>query len=138
MNKTAKCTANIKKLLGAALLALLIAALSLVYMTFREKAVAGSKAITLSVINSAGEETLYSLKTDAQYLLGAMEEAEGLSFKGHEGPYGMMITEVNGETADYNVNGAYWGLIVNGNYGNYGVSEQPVEDGDAFVILYTK
>ena len=129
---------TLKKALAAAAFALLIAALSLVYVTFREKAQAGSKNITLSVIDSAGKETIYTLSTDAQYLLGAMEEAEGLTFSGTEGPYGMMLTTVNGETADYNTNGAYWAIIVNGNYGNYGVSMQPVEDGDGFVILYDK
>ena len=129
---------TLKKALAAAAFALLIAALSLVYVTFREKAQAGSKNITLSVIDSAGKETIYTLSTDAQYLLGAMEEAEGLTFSGTEGPYGMMLTTVNGETADYNTNGAYWAVIVNGNYGNYGVSMQPVEDGDGFVILYDK
>ena len=129
---------TLKKALAAAAFALLIAALTLVYVTFREKAQAGSKNITLSVIDSAGKETIYTLSTDAQYLLGAMEEAEGLTFSGTEGPYGMMLTTVNGETADYNTNGAYWAVIVNGNYGNYGVSMQPVEDGDGFVILYDK
>ena len=129
---------TLKKVLAAAAFALLIAALSFVYVTFREKAQAGSKNITLSVIDSAGKETIYTLSTDAEYLLGAMEEVEGLTFSGTEGPYGMMLTTVNGETADYNTNGAYWAVIVNGNYGNYGVSMQPVEDGDGFVILYDK
>lgn len=128
----------LKKALAAAAFALLIAALTLVYVTFREKAEAGSKQITLTVVDSAEKSTAYSLRTDAGYLLGAMEEAEGLTFSGSEGPYGMMITTVNGETADYNVNGAYWGFSVNGEYCNYGVSEQPVHDGDAFVIAYTR
>lgn len=136
MNRKPRFT--LKRALAAAAFALLIAALSLVYVTFREKAQAGSKNITLSVIDSAGKETIYTLSTDAEYLLGAMEEVEGLTFSGTEGPYGMMLTTVNGETADYNTNGAYWAVIVNGNYGNYGVSMQPVEDGDGFVILYDK
>ena len=71
---------TLKRALAAAAFALLIAALSLVYVTFREKAQAGSKNITLSVIDSAGKETIYTLSTDAQYLLGAMEEVEGLTF----------------------------------------------------------
>ena len=129
---------NLKRILAGAALVLLVAALALTYVTFGEKAVSGSKAVTLSVINSAGEETAYSLKTDAQYLIEAMNEAEGLTYEGSEGAYGLMITVVNGETADYNVNGAYWGFSVNGQYCNYGVSEQPVQDGDAFVIAYTK
>jgi len=138
MNKMKTTLTRAQKLLAAALIILLAAALAFVYVTFREQAVAGSKDITLAVVNSAGEETLYRLKTDAEYLLGAMEEAKGLAFTGTEGPYGMMITEVNGERAVYEETGAYWGFSVNGAYCNYGVSEQPVEDGDAFVIAYTK
>jgi len=129
---------HFKKLLAVLLLALLAAGMAFVYVRFSAKPVSGSKAITISVVNSQNQETVYSLRTDAQFLLGAMEEAEGLSFSGSEGPYGMMIAEVNGETADYNINGAYWGFSVNGEYCNYGVSEQPVHDGDAFVIAYTK
>jgi len=129
---------NLKRILAAAAFALLIAAMALVYVRFGAKPVAGSKAITISVIDSQQKKTDYALRTDAEFLLQAMEEAEGLSFSGSEGPYGMMITEVGGEIADYNVNGAYWSFTVNGAYGSYGVSEQPVHDGDAFVIAYTK
>ena len=136
MNRKPRFTA--KRLLACALLLLLAAALALIYVTFGEKTVSGSKSITISVVDSAAKETLYSLKTDAGYLIEAMNEAEGLTYAGAEGPYGLMITEINGETADYSVNGAYWSFSVNGQYCNYGVSEQPVEDGDAFAIAYTK
>jgi len=107
-------------------------------VTFSEKAAEGSKAITITVVNSAAQETAYALKTDALYLRQAMDECEGLTYEGSEGPYGLMISSVNGEIADYNVNGAYWGFFVNDQYCNYGIDEQPVEDGDAFVIAYTK
>ena len=137
MNKKMS-SSRIKKLLGAALLVLLLGAFALVHAAFAKKPVSGSKSITITVVNAAAQEKEFPLKTDAQYLLGAMEEAEGLTFEGTEGPYGMMITEVNGERAVYDENGAYWGFSVNGEYCNYGVSEQPVEDGDAFVIAYTK
>ena len=127
-----------KKALSAVLLALLVAALGLVYAVFREQPVSGSKAVSIEVVNSVGESAAYSVMTNAQYLSQAMEEAEGLSFSGTEGPYGLMIDTVNGETADYNVNGAYWSFSVNGEYCNYGADQQPVEDGDAFVIAYTR
>ena len=129
---------NIKRILAAAALALLFAALSIVYVTFGEKAVSGSKAVSISVVNSAGETTAYSLKTDALYLIEAMNEAEGLTYESSEGPYGLVIESVNGERAVYSESGAYWGFSVNGEYCNYGVSQQPVEDGDAFVIAYTR
>lgn len=129
---------SLKKALAAAAFALLIAALAVVYAIFGEKAVEGSKSITITVINSAAQETAYPLKTDALYLRQAMDECDGLTYEGSDGPYGIMLDTVNGEKAVYAENGAYWGVTVNGQYGNYGIDEQPVQDGDAFVIAYTR
>ena len=128
---------NKKKLLGIGLIVVLVVIMALAYGKFREKPVEGSKNITIEVVNSKEESKVYELKTDAEYLLGAMEEAEGLTFEGEEGEYGMSIMTVNGETADFNVDASYWSFYVNDEYCNYGVSEQPVEDGDAFTIVYT-
>lgn len=130
--------ANFKRILAAALFAALIAALALVYAAFGEKTVPGSKAITITVVNSAAEETVYTLHTDAAYLSEAMDEAQGLTYAAEEGPYGLSVSSVNGETADFNADGAYWGFFVNDEYCNYGISQQPVHDGDAFVIAYTR
>ena len=126
-----------KKVLGIVGLVVLVAALLGVYSIFREKTVAGSKEITIEVINSAEESTVYELKTDAEYLQQAMEEAEGLEFAYDDGPYGATVHTVNGETVNFDTDGAYWGFNVNGEYCNYGISEQPVEDGDAFQVVYT-
>lgn len=128
---------NKKKILGIGLIVVLVAVMALVYGKFREKPVEGSKNITIEVVNSKEESKVYELKTDADYLLGAMEEAEGLTFEGEEGEFGMSIMTVNEETADFNVDASYWSFYVNDEYCNYGVSEQPVEDGDAFAIVYT-
>jgi len=129
---------SVKKAIAAAALVLLAVALAAVYAVFGAKPVAGSKQITIAVVNSKAETTTYSLKTDAQYLRQAMDEAEGLTYSGTEGAYGLMIDTVNGETADYNVDASYWSFNVNGEYCNYGVDQQPVNDGDAFSIVYTK
>lgn len=129
---------SLKKALAAGAFALLIAALALVYLVFSEKPVSGSKAITITVVNSAAQEKAFPVRTDAQYLRQAMDECRGLTYSGTEGPYGIMLDTVNGERVVYSENGAYWSVTVNGQYGNYGIDEQPVEDGDAFVIAYTK
>ncbi|MBQ9767925.1 MAG: DUF4430 domain-containing protein [Lachnospiraceae bacterium] len=128
-----------KKILGAVGALVLVAVLAVVFLLFREKPVEGSKAITIEVVNSAAESEVYDLKTDAEYLRQAMEEAEdeGLTFSGSESEYGMMVSVVNGERADYNEDGAYWSFYVNDEYCNYGIDTQPVEDGDAFKIVYT-
>ena len=127
-----------KKILGVALLVLLVLAMVLVYVKFSDKPVEGSKSVTIEVVNSEKESVKYELKTDALYLAEAMEEAEGLEYETEDGPYGLTVLSVNGERAVYDENGAYWGFYVNDEYCNYGISEQPVNDGDYFKIEYTK
>lgn len=129
--------ANAKKVAGIIAVALLVAVLGVMYFVFREKPVEGRKNITIEVVNSAAESTLYELSTDAEFLRQAMEETEGLTFEGDETEYGLTISTVNGERADYTIDGAYWGFYVNGEYCNYGIDTQPVIDGDAFKIEYT-
>lgn len=127
-----------KKIWGVGLLVVLIAAFALIYGAFSEKPVEGSKAITIEVINQAEESKEYEVKTDAEFLRQAMEEAEGLEFSGQESEYGMMVEVVNGESAVYDTDKAYWSFLVNGEYCMNGIDTQPVEDGDAFQIVYTK
>ena len=129
---------SVKIILGVTGVIALIAALVAVWMIFGAKPQAGAKEITIEVINSADESTVYELNTDAEYLRQAMDEAEGLTYDGTEGEYGIMISTVNGEVADYNVDGSYWSFYVNGEYCNYGIDTQPVADGDAFVIEYAQ
>lgn len=131
---------NKKVLIGviaAVVLVALVAIFAAVYFVFGAKPVAGSKTITIEVVNKAQESTVYEVKTDAEYLRQAMEEADGLTFSGAESEYGMMVDTVNGERADYSLDGAYWSFYVNGEYCNYGIDTQPVLDGDAFAITYT-
>lgn len=121
-------------LAGVVILAVILAG---IFVTFREKAVEGNKSIVIEVIDKNKETAVYTVATDAAYLRGAMEEAEGLTFSGTESEYGLMVDTINGEKADYMADGAYWSFYVNGEYCNYGIDEQPVEDGDIFSIAYT-
>lgn len=127
---------NKKAILGVAAIIILVAVMGIFYSVFREKPVEGSKSITIEVVNKAKESTVYEVKTDAEYLKQAMEEAEGLEFDGTVGEYGLTVTSVNGEVADFTVDSSYWSFYVNDAYCNYGVDSQPVEDGDAFKIVY--
>lgn len=129
---------SLKIVLGVIGVVVLIAVLVAVWMIFGAKPQAGAKEITIEVINSADESTVYELNTDAEYLRQAMDEAEGLTYDGTESEYGIMISAINGEVADFNTNGAYWSFYVNGEYCNYGIDTQPVADGDAFVIEYAQ
>lgn len=127
---------NKKIILAVAILAVVVVAMAAIFLLFRPKTAEGSKVITIEVVNSARESKLYEVKTDAEYLRQAMEEAKGLEFSGTESEYGLTLETVNGEVTDFN-NGSYWGIFVNGEYGMYGIDSQPVYDGDAFRIVYT-
>lgn len=129
-----------KVILGSGILVVLIVALVLIWTNFREKPVEGSKEITIEVVNSKEESTVYELQTDAKVLEEAMNEAKekGFTYEAEDGPYGLSVSMVNSEKADYNTDGAYWAFYVNGEYCSNGISTQPVEDGDAFKIAYEK
>ena len=122
-----------KKILGVGALLLLAAAMLFAYISFRETPQTGSKQVTVEVVDDSGAATVYEFSTDALYLRQVMEQAEGLTFEGADG----MVTTVNGLRADYVLDGAYWGFFVNGEYCNYGIDQQPVEDADRFSIVYT-
>ena len=116
----------------------LIAAMAFAFITFSEKPVEGSKAITIEVVDNNQQSKTYSVKTDAEYLRQAMDEAEGLTYDGSDGPYGFSVSTVNGVVADWNVDQSYWAFFVNDEYCDYGVDSQPINDLDAFKIVYTK
>lgn len=127
-----------KILAGVLALVALVAILVVVFVKFGAKPVAGSKTISIEVVDSAEQSTVYDLKTDAEFLQQAMDEAEGLTYGGQESEYGMMVETVNDEFASYTETGAYWAFYVNGEYCNYGIETQPIADGDNFSIVYTK
>ncbi len=124
-----------KKLIATGILLLAIMAFAIIEPFFKEQPVEGSKSIVIKVVDSKAETKEYEIKTDAEYLRQAMEEA-GITFSGTESGYGLMIDIVNGEKADYAADAAYWGFYVNGEYCNYGIDSQPIEDGDEFQIVY--
>ncbi len=125
-----------KVILGSGILVVLIVAMTLIWTNFREKPVEGSKAITIEVVDSKGESKKYELKTDAEFLEQAMDEAkeDGFTYEAEDG----MVLTVNDENADWDKDKAYWCFYVNGEACMVGIAEQVVEDGDAFEIVYTK
>lgn len=133
-----KMEKNKKKIIiGLVALVAVVVAFIAIYFIFREKPVEGSKEIVIKVVDSYERVITYELKTYAKYLKEAMDEAEGLTYSGTEGDFGMMVDTVNGVRADYTLDGAYWSFLINDEYCNYGISEQPIEDGDVCSIVYT-
>lgn len=121
----------------AVVLVILVVVMAGAYALFREKPVEGSKAITIEVVDENGKETTYEHRTDAEYLNEAMEEIEDLEFEVTDGAYGEYLKSVNGVKAVFEEDNAYWCTYVNGEYGEYSLSTQPIEDGGVYGIVYT-
>ena len=129
---------NGKKIaLGVGIVVVLVAVLCAVYFQFAPKVSKGNKTVTIEVTDDAGETASYEVTTGAEYLRGAMDEAEGLTYDGTESDYGFMVESVNGVFADYVKDGAYWAIYVDGAYGNYGIDAQSLEDGHTYQLVYT-
>ena len=133
MNKNKKIIAAV-----VAVIAVIVVFLG-VYKVFGPKAQTGEKAYTVEVTAADGSTKTYEGRTGAEYLSGLMDElqeAGDFSYEGTSSDYGLFITAINGETADYDKDGAYWAIYVNGEYGQYGADQQPVADGDSFRFAY--
>lgn len=122
-------------------LAVLIAAMLLIYVGTRPRVTEGSKSVGVNVIDDQGGEVQYFIATDAEYFRDVMDELSEkpdskFSYGGEEGAYGFYVDTVNGVKADNKT--AYWGFYVNGEYCLYGIDSQPVNDGDIFEIVYEK
>ena len=125
-----------KKLIVIALaLVVVVGALLGVYMATRPETAAGSKTITVTVVHADGSSKDFTYHTDEEYL-GPVLMAEGLVV-GEMGPYGLMISAVDGEEAVWEVNSAYWALFVGDEYATSGADTTPVYDGSAFKLEYT-
>lgn len=96
---------------------------------------AGEKHITVEVVHKDGSTKTFTYDTDAEYLADVLV-AEGL-ISGDDTEFGLYVTTVDGETADYDADQSWWALSINGEFSQTGVSSTPVNDGDAYTWTYT-
>ena len=126
---------NKKLILAALILAIAAAVLVGVYWFARPDTQLGAKAITVDVVHKDGTIKTFAYQTDAEYLDDVLVP-DGL-IAGEDGPYGLYVLVVDGETADYTVDSGWWCLYKNDEMTVTGVSEVTVADGDHFQWVYT-
>ena len=126
---------NKKTILIAVAVLLLIGLMASIFLLTRPDTAAGSKTITVTVVHRDGSEKVFTYHT-AEEFLGPVILGEGL-VEGEEGPYGLMINAVDGETASWDANQSYWALFVGEEYATSGADTTPIYDGDAFKLVYT-
>lgn len=93
-------------------------------------------SFTFTVVHGDGTSKDFSISTDEE-ILGDALLAEGL-ISGDAGPYGLYVKVVDGETADYDADGAYWALYIGEEMAMSGVDATELTDGGKYSFVYTK
>ena len=95
----------------------------------------GAKTLTVKV-KAEEKEITFTVKTDKTTVGDALVEHSVV--EGEQGAYGLYIKKVNGITADYDVDQAYWAFYENGQYAMSGVDSTDINEGTVYSLEYTK
>lgn len=95
----------------------------------------GSKTVVVEV--QAEEKTVtFTIHTDADTVGAALLEHELIA--GDEGEFGLYVKQVNGMTADYDVDQSYWAFYENDEYAMAGVDMTEIAEDVTYQLAYTK
>ncbi len=126
---------NKKTILAALALVAVIAVMAAVFLMTRPETSQGAKTITITVVHGDGSEKTAQYHTDEEFL-GPVLLAEEIVV-GEQGPYGLVISAVDGESASWEENQSYWALFIGEDYATTGADAIVVNDGDVFKLVYT-
>lgn len=121
-------------IIGAAVVVILIAVMSILYLNSRPQSQAGAKEIILTVVHADETSKEFDIHTDEEYLQGALQQ-EGL-IEGTEGEYGLYVLTVDGETVD-ETKEQWWCLTKGGEAHMLGVGETLIADGEQYEFTFT-
>ena len=122
-------------LLGCGALALAALLAAVLYLHTRPETAEGGKIIDVVVIHGDGSQAGFQYRTDAEYLGDVLAE-NGLA-EGTEGPYGLFITTVDGETAD-EARQQWWCITREGEMLSTGAGQTPIADGEQYELTLTE
>ena len=126
---------NKKTIIAALALVLLAAAAFFVWKSSLPAAETGGKTVVVKVVHGDGSEKDFTIKTDAGFLRGALEQENLIA--GTESQYGLFVTTVNGRTAE-DAQQEWWCFTKDGATLETGVDTTPIADGDHYEITLTK
>ena len=107
------------------------------WLARRPETAEGAKTLAVQVVHGDGSVKDFEIRTDAEYLAQALLEHEPLGVQGEDGPFGLYIQTVDGETAS-DANHTFWSVSKDGTALSVGVSSQPVADGEHFELTLTE
>lgn len=124
---------NKKTWIALSALILVVAILVGVHLLTRPQAQEGNKTITIEIVHANGESQTHTVKTDEEYLDKVLI-AEG--FIEESNIVNGMFDTVEGETAAWDPDQAYWAFYIDGEYASVGVCDAVVTDGSAYKLVY--
>lgn len=95
---------------------------------------AGEKTVVFTVVHASGEEKVFSLKTEEEYLANALKEGGVIPEIDESGMY----SEFDGEKADWSVDNGWWCITKDDEMVMEGINILPIADGDKYEATYTK
>ena len=96
----------------------------------------GQVTFPFTVTDLTGNEVAFEISTD-ETTVGAALSAVGL-IEGEEGPYGLMVTHVNGVKLDYDKDKAFWAFYIDGAYAMSGVDLTEIQTGKVYAFRAEK
>ena len=98
----------------------------------------GQGEVVFSFLVTGPDEAVsgWDVRTDEE-TVGAALLALGL-IAGDAGQFGLMVTEVNGIVADWDVNGSFWAFFIDGDFAMTGVDATYIEPGVTYAFVYTR
>ena len=128
---------NKKVLLAAIALLVVAGVMAAVYFATRPtvQGWTGSKTITVTVVHSDGKSEDFVFNTDEDDLEEVRQKGDFNT--GTPGEFGLYIETVDGETASWEENGAYWAFYVGEEYATTSVDLAPITDGAVYKLVYT-
>ena len=101
----------------------------------KPQAVEGSKNVTVVVVYEDGTEKKMEYATDLEYLSELLLEKELVTGYASE-EYGFTIESVDGVTADWAADGAYWALYEGEEYATTSAAGIVLVDGGIYRLVY--
>ena len=96
----------------------------------------GAVAFTVEVQGADGKTVTFTVNTDEETVGAALLKLGVIA--GDDSEYGLYVKTVNGETADYDTDGTYWGFYINGEYAMTGVDATTLEAGATYAFRVEK
>lgn len=115
-------------------LVVLIAVFAIVFVTNRPEITDGQKNIDVTIVYADKETKELNINTDAEFLSDALFEKGLVTEAEYKAGY---YTVIDGVTADYNVDKAWWCITKDGEMTMKGMNELAIVDGDKYEITYT-